>query len=524
MNLLQRLAHARTLERLGHVERVQHADHVSHVAPATEPTPVSPIPPSPAIQETRRTRVSSTAGFVRREVAVSLALAPGGSQGFGVRMRDRPSLLGGCLERLELPSPSRLAGDLVCLGAGQGTRAVFLDTETTGLGGAAVPFIVGLAWYEGETRGTAGRLMVAQWTLARLGGEAELLSDVLGTLRKLVPEPLVSFNGASFDLPLLRLRARRHGLCDRVLDAGHVDHVDLLHPARRLHKGRGRDCRLATLEQDLLGLHRRGDIDSAEIPSVFWAWVNNQDDPVAQRRLQAVCEHNLVDLVSLPALANKLAGFIREPGDLDRARRSARHLCGRGERREGERGSEREGEQQARLLLARWVEPGLQQGSRRDASWRAAALELANLERRAGAHERAGALWRAVWEADPSCPIAAESWAKQLEHGERDFVEALRVARGSRLQCERRISRLERRIAAEQSAEQSVEQRAEQTVGKRDGAVVVERREHVVVVEPKPSPRPSVSPAIRASRSPGSSLLSVVEDRGGAKLRYRLLR
>jgi hypothetical protein len=367
--------------------------------------------------------------------------------------------------------------------------------------------------------------MVAQWTLARLGGEAELLSDVLGTLRKLVPEPLVSFNGASFDLPLLRVRARRHGLCDRVLQA---DHTDLLHPARRLHKGRGRDCRLATLEQDLLGLHRRGDIDSAEIPAVFWAWVNNQDDPAAKRRLQAVCEHNLVDLVSLPALANKLGGLIREPGDIDRARRSARHLC-RGGREEG-------GEQQARLLLARWVEPGLAQRARRDASWRAAALELANLERRAGAQDRAAALWRGVWEADPGCPIAAEAWAKQLEHGDRDFVEALRVARGSRLQCERRISRLERRIAV--------------VAESRSDAVVVEGRSDAVVLESRgvvesrsvvegpraatrrvePEPRPSASLDVRSSRGgasgrgAGSSLLSVVEEHGGAKLRYRLLR
>jgi hypothetical protein len=514
MDLLQRLAHARTLDRLGRADRAERAGPVgpvSHVGHATEPTPASAVP------QTRPTPVSSSVGFVRRELAISLALAPGGPQGFGARMRDRPSLLGGCLERLELPTAPRLAGDLVCLGAGQGTRAVFLDTETTGLGGAAVPFIVGLAWYE------SGRLIVAQWTLARLGGEAELLSDVLGTLRKLVPEPLVSFNGASFDLPLLRARARRHGLCDRVLDA---DHTDLLHPARRLHKGRGRDCRLATLEQDFLGLHRRGDIDSAEIPAVFWAWVNNQDDLVAQRRLQAVCEHNLVDLVSLPALANKLAGLIREPGDLDRARRSARHLCGRG----GRGDARKNGEQQARLLLARWVEPGLDHGARRDSSWRAAALELANLERRAGAHERAAGLWRAVWEADPGCPIGAETWAKQLEHGDRDFVEALRVARGSRLQCERRISRLERRIAATQSG-------GDVAV---DAAIVVESRSVAIRAsepaacgstpavlatrQPEPAPRPSVSPAIRSSRSPGSSLLSVVEEHGSAKLRYRLLR
>lgn len=551
MDLLQRLAHARALDRL---ERHDHVGRVDPVQPAAAPVPVASMPPTQTQTPTSRARAASAPGFVRRDVAISIALAPGGPRGFGVRMRDRPSLLGGCLERLELPTPSRLAGDLVCLGAGQGTRAVFLDTETTGLGGVAVPFIVGLAWYEGEPNEArregsgSGRLMVAQWTLARLGGEAELLSDVLGTLRKLVPEPLVSFNGASFDLPLLRIRARRHGLCDRVLDAGHTD---LLHPARRLHKGRGRDCRLSTLERDLLGLHRRGDIDGAEIPGVFWGWVNNQDDVAAQRRLQAVCEHNLVDLVSLPALANKLAGFVREPGDIDRARRSARHLCGA-----GVGGDERDGEQQARMLLARWVEPGLEPGARRDPSWRAAALELANLERRAGAQDRAAILWRAVWEADPGCPIAAEAWAKQLEHGERDFAEALRVARGSRLACERRISRLERRMAAMHDAGEAdegeprgelVEPRVEPAKVVEPVKVVEPRGEPAKVVEPpivvatptpvptlpvpptrrvepEPSPRPGTQPAVRSSRAPGSSLLSVVEDRGGAKLRYRLLR
>jgi uncharacterized protein YprB with RNaseH-like and TPR domain len=509
MDLLQRLAHARTLDRLAQVGQVGRVEH-----------PVVPVPAAP-------TRVSSTPAFERREVSIPLVLAPAGPRGFGVRMHDRPSLLGGCLERLELPTGPRLAGDLVCLGAGQGTRAVFLDTETTGLGGAAVPFIVGLAWYESGPE----RMLVSQWTLARLGGEADLLADVLGTLRKLMPEPLVSFNGASFDLPLLRVRARRHGLCDRVLGAGsdrHVeltDHVDLLHPARRLHKGRSRDCRLATLEQDLLGLHRRGDIDSAEIPAVFWAWVNNQGDPVAQRKLRAVCEHNLVDLVSLPALANKLAGFIREPGDLDRARRSARHLC----ERRGEQGGERGAEAQARMLLARWVDPGLAHGARRDSDWRAAALELANLERRAGAHERAAVLWRAAWEADPGCPVAAEAWAKQLEHGDRDFAEALRVARGSRLHCQRRISRLERRVEAvvvavgpEPEQQARVPEPHESQPSPTNQAPP---RAASAQNQQAPPPRERTPAlALGRSRAPGSSLLSVVEDHGGAKLRYRLLR
>lgn len=475
MDLLQRLAHARTLERLGRVERERQGNGVV----------AAPEPP-------RVEKRESTSAFERCDVEISLSVEPAGSREFGVRASGRPALLGNCLDRLGLPTRSRLAEDLVCLGAGQGTRAVALDIEATGMGGVAVPFMIGLAWYEPSPE----RLLVAQWTLARLDGEAELLADVFAALRDRIPEPIITFNGASFDLPLLRIRARRHGLSARVLDAETVDHLDLLPPARRLQKGRGRDCRLATLERDLLGLHRCGDIDSAEIPAVFWRWINHRSDPAGRRRLQAVAEHNLVDVVSLPALASRLAQLVREPGDLDRARRCARHLCARG------------AEHEARMMLARWVEPGLAPGAKRDALWRTAALELATLERRAGQRSRAAVLWRAVWEADPGCPIAAEAWAKQLEHGDRDLREALRVARGSRLRCERRIGRLERRLGVT----------AGETVEPVETVEPAEPMRAVEAVEPVAPAKPTRTAARDAS------LLSVVEDHGGAKLRYRLLR
>lgn len=496
MDLLARLAHARALDRLqpsalGEPVGASGASKLAH--------------PSTQIAQ-------NTAPFERRDVVLSLALAPGQRpggprvpRGFAERIASgRPAMLGGCLDRLALPAGSALARDLVCLGAARGGRPVFIDTETTGLGGVAVPFMVGVAFYAHDS------LTVTQWTLSRLGGEAQLLADVLATLRSLGPDPLVSFNGASFDLPLLRVRARRHGLSDQVLAAAqaaphdHVDHVDLLYPARRLHSGHGLDCRLSTLERDLLGLRRSGDIDSAEIPAVFWRWLQSPEDPQAQRQMQAVREHNVVDLASLPALAGRLACMIRDPDDLERARRAARHFSKLGEH------------DQARRSLARWVEPGLAraqlggvqggvQGGAQAKNWREAALELADLERRVGTRERAAVLWRAAWQQQPSCPLGSDAYAKHLEHHAHDFASALRVARASRLPCSRRIARLERKLA-------------------RIHAVAPAEQAQVEQAAPAPHVVPAPGPRHELRQSPRSELLSVVEDESRATRRYRLLR
>src|SRR5262245_27437289 len=131
MELLRRLAHARTLERLGRVE------HGSRIEPDT-------TAPKPTRVEARE----STSAFERQDVEIALSLAPAGPREFGMRASGRPALLGNCLARLELPTRARVAEDLVCLGARQGTRAVALDIEATGLGGVAVPFMIALAWYE----------------------------------------------------------------------------------------------------------------------------------------------------------------------------------------------------------------------------------------------------------------------------------------------------------------------------------------------------------------------------------------
>lgn len=494
MSLLDRLAHARAFDRVQSSVGAPAGPRPSVAGPSV----AGPIGSSPA------------AAFERRERLIDLDPDPALSRprGFGrVRSSDeRSSLLGGCLDRVALPNAAALARDLVCLGAREAGRAVFLDTETTGLGGASVPYVVGIAWIEGS------RLHGVQWTLARVSGEAELLADVLARLEALGPAPLVSFNGASFDLPLLRLRAHRYGLSARVLDA---EHVDLLHPARRLHRGRGRDCRLATLERELLGLRRHGDIDPAEIPEVFWAWLQSPHDVGAQRRLRAVCDHNLIDLVSLPALAAWLADAVREPGDLDRALRAARHLDRLGAL------------DQARLVLSRWIERGEGAERRRSgARWREAAMELASLERRAGDSLRAAELWRAAWLADPGCPGASEAWAKHLEHRLGDIAQALRVARGSREPCERRIARLEARLART-TMRVSAEVAAESPHESHESHESLEIMITEAPAEPSFEPQVVALPAASPQRQPGphTELLARIDQTdAGAVVRYRLLR
>ena len=463
-------------------------------------------------------RVGGGAGFECRECAWPLAppalpRARSFGEARGGRLRTveqaggRSQLLAGSLDRLVLPGARELAEAAVCLGARDGARPVFLDTETTGLGvapsnfaaaqpagsagsGGALPFLVGIAWLDGD------QLRLVQWTLARLGAEAEMLAALFGRLRQLGPTPLVSFNGASFDLPLLRRRARRHGLAAGVL-AG--PHLDLLHGARRLFRGRAADCRLATLEARCLGLRRRGDLPSAEIPTVFWDWLLAPEDSRAQRRLEAVREHNLADLLTLPALAHEFAGSIRRPQDLDGALRAARHLLRVG------------APTQARALLAEWVEERARAEERRpEPLLRAAALELATLHRRAGAHRRAGELWRWVWASDPGDPAACEAWAKHLEHQAGDLATALRVAEASREPCAQRIARLRRRLGPAASARNRASKVAVEDGPPAAGAM---SRVSEVAVEDGP-PAAGASPPTPAVHRPHNRGPAAAVDRG----------
>ncbi len=288
---------------------------------------------------------------------------------------------------------------------------VYLDTETTGLSGGSgtLAFLVGLARVRGE------RLRVTQWLLTRFVGEATLLAELTSALEP--ADHLVTYNGRSFDAPLLATRLRMHGLRDPLPALGHLD---LLHPMRRLFAASWPDCRLTSVEARLLGYRRRDDLPGSEVPQAWFDWLNLG----AIDRLVQVTQHNCEDLVSLAASHVALGHACRAPThpDLDLH------------------------------ALASWISGSDPERARSLLASRAQALDaralglLARLHRRAGDWRAAVAIWHRL--AAEGCQTSLEHLAKYHEHHLKDYATALSL--GARLdrspQTLRRIERLRGKI------------------------------------------------------------------------------
>lgn len=194
----------------------------------------------------------------------------------------------------------RALADGVRLSAGLPDRPdpeslLFLDTETTGLAGGTgtLAFLVGAARIRGN------HLEVLQLLLTGFGGECALLERVSPLIGG--AGHLVTFNGKSFDLPLLRARAR---LARRALAVEEPPHLDLLHVTRRRLREDWPDCRLRTAETEALGFTRTDDLPGAEVPAAWQRWLQRRDASLLPR----ILDHNREDLVSLAALLAVLAG------------------------------------------------------------------------------------------------------------------------------------------------------------------------------------------------------------------------
>ena len=320
-------------------------------------------------------------------------------------------------------------------------NALYLDTETTGLSGGTGThaFLVGLAYFHQDEP-----VLVIEQLMMREHCEEKAMLEYL---RERVEQAsgLVTFNGKSFDAPLLDTRFCLNRLRTRLEDESHLD---LLPVARRLWSAALPDCRLETLERELLGLPRSEDIPGWLIPQVYFRYLQTQDP----RGLAVVAEHNRRDILAMVGLVAGLSGYLREPLLLDHRFRAdlTRHEdCALGRLFFRLRRFE-----QAQLLLERaFWESGVADSTTGAPS---AGPLLARLYNRLGQGGKACEVWQAMLRQRPDHDGSLEGLAKHLEHREKDFPSALclteralaisSLARGRRGNWQRRRDRLLRRL------------------------------------------------------------------------------
>jgi uncharacterized protein YprB with RNaseH-like and TPR domain len=322
---------------------------------------------------------------------------------------------------------------------------LFFDLETTGLSGGAgtQAFIVGCGWFDPD-----GSFVTEQHLLVDYVNERPMLSLVADVVDR--SGAIVSFNGKSFDAPVIETRYLFHRLESPC--AGRP-HLDLLHPARRFWGGDA-GASLTTLEAQVLGTRRTGDVAGFEIPGRYFQFLRSGD----ARPLEAVLSHNRLDLVSLAGLT---ARFLQLVDAGPAAARTARETLALG------RIYERAGMyDQAETSWMRTVELLAQaRGAASGAILVDALRGLALLLRRQRRYGDAAARWQQVLTV-PGCPQAVvreamEALAIHHEHRVRDLVEAralvLRslelegeVARGDA--ARHRLARIERKLVSEPPA------------------------------------------------------------------------
>lgn len=180
---------------------------------------------------------------------------------------------------------------------------LFLDTETTGLmgGTGTYPFLVGIAWWD------AGGLQIEQFFMRELSEEHALLVTLA---ERMASRPvLVTFNGKSFDWPLLETRYR---MTRTIKPSAPHTHLDFLHPARNLWRIRLGSVRLAELEKHVLGWNRGADLISEMIPQFYFDYLRGgAPEPLVQ-----VFLHNQMDLRGLAGLASRIVAILAEPETL----------------------------------------------------------------------------------------------------------------------------------------------------------------------------------------------------------------
>ncbi|MBN1902391.1 ribonuclease H-like domain-containing protein [Candidatus Sumerlaeota bacterium] len=179
------------------------------------------------------------------------------------------------------------------------SKLLFLDVETTGLAGGTgtYAFLCGIGYFE------KGAFSVEQFFMEDYPCERamlELLSKKIGEA-----EGFVTFNGKTFDIPLLSTRF----IFNRMPMDCEIPHIDLLHPARRIWKGVLPDCRLESIEKEFFGLKRERDVEGSLIPQIYFDFIRGAH----QEWMLPVFDHNVQDIATLGGLLHFFCRILSDP-------------------------------------------------------------------------------------------------------------------------------------------------------------------------------------------------------------------
>jgi uncharacterized protein YprB with RNaseH-like and TPR domain len=178
---------------------------------------------------------------------------------------------------------------------------LFIDTETTGLSGGTgtLVFLVGIGYFEGEC------FVVKQYFLRSPADELALLIALEADAAR--RRGLVSFNGRSFDIPLLETRYILNRQRPPFTGA---PHLDLLPAARRLWRDSLDSCSLGSLEGSVLGVRRdQADVPGGLIPIIYRDYLRSGNAIEMPR----IFYHNQIDVLSMVVLAAHLCSAFGRP-------------------------------------------------------------------------------------------------------------------------------------------------------------------------------------------------------------------
>ncbi len=329
---------------------------------------------------------------------------------------------------LEIPSDVLRAISDGAIADSDCTKWAFLDTETTGLAGGSGTY----AFLIGVGRITSRGFELRQFFMRDLAEEASLLHGLAEYLSQF--ETLVTYNGKTYDQPLLETRYRMSRFKPPF---GRMEHLDLLHGARRLWKLRFDSCRLVELENQILGFEREGDLPGEMIPYVYFEYLRRKE----ASRIVPILHHNAIDILTLACLTAIVPRAFQTPENAPLTHGAemvglGRWLC------------RCEQYDKALVLFRRALGKDLRDELLFRTLW-----DVARIEKKLGRDDAALAVYSDLASGrNPFRLLALEELAKHYEHKERNYHLALELtltalSHGDSDALRHRKARLERRVA-----------------------------------------------------------------------------